>query len=196
MDKKNTMLLTVIAVATLLVAVVGATFAYFSLTTETKDYSKTTVTGTTSKIPSITLTNENKNLYLKVNATEMAQTSINKKFYAVTSDEQRNVTSETSYNILTITTTDGETNTKYKCGGTVKVTVSGTMTDADIQPGDVSIVLTNLDGQDGTTLMDLAGLKETKKTQSNELNADQNYLADKNLTVEIEAENIACPIQQ
>jgi hypothetical protein len=31
MDKKNTMLLTVIAVATLLVAVVGATFAYFSV---------------------------------------------------------------------------------------------------------------------------------------------------------------------
>ena len=30
MDKKNTVLLTVIAVATLLVAVVGATFAYFS----------------------------------------------------------------------------------------------------------------------------------------------------------------------
>ena len=29
MEKKNTLLLTVIAVATLLVAVVGATFAYF-----------------------------------------------------------------------------------------------------------------------------------------------------------------------
>ena len=34
MDKKNTMLLTVIAVATLLVAVVGATFAYFAGTQE------------------------------------------------------------------------------------------------------------------------------------------------------------------
>ena len=30
MEKKNTVLLTVIAVATLLVAVVGATFAYFT----------------------------------------------------------------------------------------------------------------------------------------------------------------------
>ena len=36
MEKKNTLLLTVIAVATLLVAVVGATFAYFgSFTTDT-----------------------------------------------------------------------------------------------------------------------------------------------------------------
>ena len=35
MEKKNTILLTVIAVATLLVAVVGATFAYFTATATT-----------------------------------------------------------------------------------------------------------------------------------------------------------------
>ena len=45
MEKKNTILLTVIAVATLLVAVVGATFAYFtaSVTTENKENNTTTV---------------------------------------------------------------------------------------------------------------------------------------------------------
>ena len=40
MEKKNTILLTVIAVATLLVAVVGATFAYFTAqggTTRTRE---------------------------------------------------------------------------------------------------------------------------------------------------------------
>jgi len=37
MEKRNTLLLTVIAVATLLVAVVGATFAYFASTSETED---------------------------------------------------------------------------------------------------------------------------------------------------------------
>ncbi len=37
MERKNTVLLTVIAVATLLVAVVGATFAYFTATTTTTD---------------------------------------------------------------------------------------------------------------------------------------------------------------
>lgn len=51
MEKKNTVLLTVIAVATLLVAVVGATFAYFTATTTptgntgTVDTSTTTVSG-------------------------------------------------------------------------------------------------------------------------------------------------------
>lgn len=37
MEKKNTILLTVIAIATLLVAVVGATFAYFTAQVNTKD---------------------------------------------------------------------------------------------------------------------------------------------------------------
>lgn len=37
MEKRNTLLLTVIAVATLLVAVVGATFAYFASTVETNN---------------------------------------------------------------------------------------------------------------------------------------------------------------
>lgn len=47
MEKKNTILLTVIAVATLLVAVVGATFAYFTATTQTGDGTGTTATQTT-----------------------------------------------------------------------------------------------------------------------------------------------------
>ena len=54
MEKKNTMLLTVIAVATLLVAVVGATFAYFSITVS-GEATSTAATATTAKIPTITL---------------------------------------------------------------------------------------------------------------------------------------------
>ena len=44
MDKKNTMLLTVIAVATLLVAVVGATFAYFNVSSDTTTATTSVVT--------------------------------------------------------------------------------------------------------------------------------------------------------
>jgi predicted ribosomally synthesized peptide with SipW-like signal peptide len=43
MDKKNTVLLTVIAVATLLVAVVGATFAYFSAQVTNNNQTTTTL---------------------------------------------------------------------------------------------------------------------------------------------------------
>ena len=49
MEKKNMILLTVIAVSTLLVAVVGATFAYFTATT-TSQGNQTTTTVTTQQI--------------------------------------------------------------------------------------------------------------------------------------------------
>lgn len=55
MEKKNTVLLTVIAVATLLVAVVGATFAYFTATSTAGGAGETTTT-TTGKVAGATLT--------------------------------------------------------------------------------------------------------------------------------------------
>lgn len=54
MEKKNTVLLTVIAVATLLVAVVGATFAYFTATT-TPEGNAGTIDTTTTKVSGVTL---------------------------------------------------------------------------------------------------------------------------------------------
>ena len=54
MEKKNTILLTVIAVATLLVAVVGATFAYFTATTQGEG-NGTQSTNTTTSVGSVKL---------------------------------------------------------------------------------------------------------------------------------------------
>ena len=54
MEKKNMVLLTVIAVATLLVAVVGATFAYFTASTTASGTADATVT--TSKQDGATIT--------------------------------------------------------------------------------------------------------------------------------------------
>ena len=65
MEKKNTVLLTVIAVATLLVAVVGATFAYFTATnTGTGD--SDTASATTAQVSSIAVTSSaDKQAYLE-----------------------------------------------------------------------------------------------------------------------------------
>jgi hypothetical protein len=54
MEKKNTILLTVIAIATLLVAVVGATFAYFTATVNTTNKDNATTTVTTKTLASAT----------------------------------------------------------------------------------------------------------------------------------------------
>ena len=55
MEKKNTILLTVIAVATLLVAVVGATFAYFTAASTAGDDNETAATGTTTTVGGVNL---------------------------------------------------------------------------------------------------------------------------------------------
>ena len=55
MEKKNTILLTVIAVATLLVAVVGATFAYFTATSTTGEDNDTASTGTATTVGGVNL---------------------------------------------------------------------------------------------------------------------------------------------
>ena len=70
MEKKNTMLLTVIAVATLLVAVVGATFAYFSLSV-TGGAQTTTAKASTGKLPVITLAQGENTLGMTVTAEDM-----------------------------------------------------------------------------------------------------------------------------
>lgn len=53
MEKKNTILLTVIAIATLLVAVVGATFAYFTATITTTNDANNTVTAKTYALTAV-----------------------------------------------------------------------------------------------------------------------------------------------
>lgn len=55
MEKKNTVLLTVIAVATLLVAVVGATFAYFTATATTEGDAAGSTDVNTAKLANVTL---------------------------------------------------------------------------------------------------------------------------------------------
>lgn len=55
MEKKNTILLTVIAIATLLVAVVGATFAYFTAQVTTNNDDKNNVDVTTAALATATM---------------------------------------------------------------------------------------------------------------------------------------------
>ena len=71
MDKKNTLMLTVIAVATLLVAVVGATFAYFTATENATG--TTTVTTKTEKVGSVAVNNPTNAMYLTLTADQMTQ---------------------------------------------------------------------------------------------------------------------------
>ena len=81
MDKKNTMLLTVIAVATLLVAVVGATFAFFAIQATSESNAKATITGSTenANVGSVALTG-NTTLKLNLTAENMSKANPGKTY--------------------------------------------------------------------------------------------------------------------
>ncbi len=206
MDKKNTMLLTVIAVATLLVAVVGATFAFFSVTGQAQG--ETTVTANTGKIPTIQLTTDISTLGLKVTADDM-QKDATASYYAIPSaslTQKGYEATQQNHEIATVSASNGDAGDQYKCGITVTVTKSGTMNSL-LQSGDAKIYLDGLGISDAKTGVDLSTFGGDSKTFSGEVildadgateklkadlefnntASDQSKLADKELTVTIKA---------
>ena len=160
MDKKNTMLLTVIAVATLLVAVVGATFAYFTATV-TQNEETTAIQATSGNAGTVVLNTEESALKIHLTATDMANPGASAKgYYAVLtsafndSTNRWDTSSDTyDHNVLKVTATNSDSNTVYTCSGNVKAVLS---TDAgnlatlgSIVDNDGELVLT---GINGTTL--------------------------------------------
>ena len=155
MERKNTMLLTVIAVATLLVAVVGATFAYYSIST-TNDNNTTVVNTQTAKVGSVALTNPTPNLYLSLSAADMAKDNQG-AYYATTTanpavgvsnyqmDGENKATHPTSSIIARITADGGETDAVYSCKSSMRVVVAGNMVQ-HLVTGDAQIVFSKTAG--------------------------------------------------
>lgn len=198
MDKKNTMLLTVIAVATLLVAVVGATFAYFTaLGSDTS--SSTAANVTTQKVQAIGLAG-GKTLILPLTALQMDKSSQG-KYYAIdttaTPTQTVEKNTERTHIIGTVTLPAGSTvGTKYKCTVTLNTSAAGVP--SDIKAADGAIVFTSsnstisksyslADLQDGSTKSDSLTFEYTATgaVQSDTVsasvyientNAEQNYL--------------------
>ena len=121
MDKKNTMLLTVIAVATLLVAVVGATFAYF--TASNTATGTTTVTATTETVGAVTVNNPTTAMHIKLNAQEMSEAAKTANYYAtLTKEGAANYAADWEYQpISQVSVTDSEEGTVYNCYYTFEV---------------------------------------------------------------------------
>ena len=123
MDKKNTMLLTVIAVATLLVAVVGATFAYFSISANATNNAETTVTGATAKVGTVTLSAD-KSPRLTLAATDFANTSDAKKaYYSTESGTPGEKADQTP--VVKGSVSNSDTAVTYSCTASLNVSVDG-----------------------------------------------------------------------
>ncbi len=187
MDKKNTMLLTVIAVATLLVAVVGATFAYFSLTVG-GDTTTTNATVTTGKVGTVTIAGSSDSYVLSVTAQDMAKGSEDIKYYAIKSTDTGAANEgeatggkwvktasegKGKYTIATATLSGADENAEYTCNVTVNVKLSGEMTTAEqgkLKTGDAFLKIEGL--PDVTGLKDEIDLSKILDDASQEAGKD------------------------
>ena len=166
MEKKNTMLLTVIAVATLLVAVVGATFAYFSLSASGNSSTEATIS--TPKVGTALITTKAKALQLSLTAQDMDKTNKGKTYYASVDGEEKD--NSDAIPIAQVALSNAQDSAKYTC--TTKVTVTA---DDEENIGSVPNMLSSLqEGWAKLTLsgsvsetIDIASLKETN-TQTKE----------------------------
>lgn len=156
MDKKNTMLLTVIAVATLLVAVVGATFAYFSVTT-IGDSSTTVVTAQSQQLPTVTMTSGKDTFGIAVTAEDMAINNSGPRWAMKTGDEGSNNASsgkdvadglyywsktEIKHNLFSIkaeNTSNENEDISYECPVTITLTAQQAVRELD--EGDLMLYL-------------------------------------------------------
>ena len=112
MDKNNTMFMTIVAVSTLIVAVVGATFAYF--TSADTATGTTKVETTTKKVGSIILNNPTNNISMKITAEQMAEDNKGAEYYATTSSADY-VLSKEYIPVSSFTITGGENDAIYLC---------------------------------------------------------------------------------
>ena len=211
MDKKNTMLLTVIAVATLLVAVVGATFAYFTASTSSEGVTNTTVSGQVSGNPgSLTATTKTAALHMNLTLAHMQKTPESMGNYYATVADETSTKTEATHELVTFTSADGSANANYECKYTFTVQATGVQNVTDT---DGTVKLTGTSGitfDPTTTTFDLKALAtaqtveatvtlegndtETISVQAYITNRDanHNHLGDLDATVTIAAGTFSC----
>ncbi len=103
MEKKKTIVLTMIGLATLMLLVIGSAFAYFSITNNSDGETHTNFTGETDQLAKYrvpTITGES-NLYLDLLVTDMAQGKIGTSYWATATKENRFEQNRTDHTVST-----------------------------------------------------------------------------------------------
>lgn len=211
MDKKNTLMLTVIAVATLLVAVVGATFAYF--TASENAGGTTTVTAKTEKVGSVAVNNPTTAMYLDLTAAQMTQEAAgeNGTSYWATKTQTNKFSATAEHQpVAQVSVSKSETGTTYNCSFTLTVTKP-----TQVEKGDAALILTLTDATiSGVTSGQEIDLYEagaytvefsqkgnvenktlvTAAIKLNNLKTEQDHLAGQTLTTTIANSGMSCTV--
>ena len=214
-SRKKKVALTVVGIITLIAFVIGASFAYYNITTNNNG-SATNVVGDTEGLGVAAIYNPTPKLHLKLTTADMSLSNAGKVYYA-TNDKNKNYDSEeTKRSIAVAGVTGGEENTKFQCESVLEIELTGTMKDA-LQTGDGFIRLSPTDNLEmDETDLDLAELAgkspieipityklsgiiegDIKATMAiNNTTGDQSGLTGKELSVNITNKTFKCETVQ
>ena len=194
----------------MLLLIISATYAYFSVTVNGNG-SKSMITANTPKKHSLSVSTLYDDIHIHVDNNDMKLANVGSYYGAVDKDNRYETDLTTgTHNIIEVSS-KGMENIRYSCSGDIKVTLEtkeGSMGSV-LEKEDVLLYLKGL-GLDET--LDLSTLKvnNTKVYQTTfEIDGDssdylsaivelinkesyQNYIANKMLNVKIEAENMVC----
>ena len=201
---KKRMILMLIGLFVSLLAVVGATYAYFSIT-GTNNSQSTVITNTFGESGNVTLTGSN-TLHITLNATDMATNNKGNIYYATDVQSENYKTTSTSYEVAKAQVVGGDDSQSYSnCKFNLNVALSGDMANL-LQEGDMKITfsgaytgtydLSNLSSPYEVTLSNLSGTNRTQSINAvvefNNLDKDQVYLAGKTLTITLTNTDFSC----
>ena len=214
-EKKKQIRLAIIGVVSLLLLVLGATFAYFLIDTDNST-SKSNIKGDISKAGVATLVPKTSNLHINLSSADMALANQGKEYYGDELESNPYVLSEEegTHTISQVQITDGEDTTKYSCNAKVVVTMEIAEENnmgSVLEPGDLIL---QFKGNLISEQLDLSEIKESgtkeynlkfklKGNTTEDIEAyiklinrkeNQNYLASKNLKVDIKTTELSCDI--
>ena len=198
METKKIIAPTLVAIITLVMLTVGATYAYFTVSA-TNNFGTKTITATTPTLGSVALSSGS-NLYLNLSRVNM-MTANQGTYYAVTNSAGTATTTATTTNIATATVTGAGT---FSCDYTINVAYSGTMKEAltaagtailNVNGTDYDVYSTAFPKEISGTMSGLTSSASKSLTASLRFvntNANQNTLADKTLTLTFTATAFKC----
>lgn len=211
MNKSKTIILTIIAVVTLLGVVAGATFAYFTFTS-TISSDTNTITGTTGSVGSITLTSSTTALHITTVAEDFSETNKGDVYWSTNSTTDNYRTSSSSYKMHDLKVTGGADNTIYKCTYTLTLTTTG-LPESGVKAGDYVVYFKDSADNNFTKSLDMATVANrtasytitryltgpsTKSingySKLTNRDADQNYLQGLTIVTSYTASNLSCEI--
>ena len=203
-NKKKKIRLLIIGLIVLLITIIGATYAYFSIT-GTNNSSSSVITNTFGESGNVTLTGSN-TLHITLNATDMATNNKGNIYYATDVSGENYKTTSTSYEVAKAQVVGGDDSQSYSnCKFNLNVALSGDMANL-LQEGDMKITfsgaytgvydLSNLSSPYEVTLSNLSGTNRTQSINAvvefNNLDKDQVYLAGKTLTITLTNTDFSC----